>query len=249
MPLVSFSGPVVALAGLLIALGLVAGYAGGNATERPASGNKVFPMNCSFTAIPPESRQMVIATGNSAGATSVSVLLLSKGDRGWSVSFPPIPATIGRNGFAEPGAKREGDGKTPSGTYPLVFAFGYAKAIASGMPYRQATEQDVWVDDPAARDYNQWAGRSETEASSFEEMRRRDGLYKYGLVIGYNMHPVVQGLGSAIFAHVWKGTGVPTSGCLAMAEKDILRILQWLDPEQNPLIVLGTENTVSTLVK
>jgi len=38
--------------------------------------------------------------------------------------------------------------------------------------------------------------------------------------------------------HIRKGPGVPTSGCIAMEEKDIKKILKWLKPEQNPSIVI-----------
>lgn len=168
---------------------------------------------------------------------------------GWTSAFPsPINAVIGRNGFAEPGGKREGDGKTPSGVYALEFAFGYTPEANTRMPYRKATEADVWVDDPESPDYNRWVS-GKTGASSFEQMRRSDGLYKYGIVIGYNTRPVVRGLGSAIFLHLWKGTGAPTSGCVAMAEKDLLRILAWLDPKKKPLIAMGEQKTIFSLVK
>ena len=70
-------------------------------------------------------------------------------------------------------------------------------------------------------------------------MKRSDQLYKYGLVIGYNRHPVVAGLGSAIFLHVWPGEGFSTSGCVALAESDMIAILGWLDPENKPLILMG----------
>ena len=60
---------------------------------------------------------------------------------------------------------------------------------------------------------------------SFEEMRRTDSLYEVGIVIGHNRSPVVKGCGSAIFFHIWRGRGIPTSGCVAMAREDLLRIL------------------------
>ena len=51
-----------------------------------------------------------------------------------------ISAVIGRNGIAPLGQKKEGDGRTPSGIYPLGSAFGYPVSIDTGLPYRQATE-------------------------------------------------------------------------------------------------------------
>ena len=72
-----------------------------------------------------------------------------------------------------------------------------------------------------------------------EALRRGDDLYKYAVVIEYNTDPVVPGLGSAIFMHVWRGAGQPTAGCVAMAEADLLRFLRWLDIRRNPVIIFS----------
>ncbi len=55
--------------------------------------------------------------------------------------------------------KKEGDGKTPSGIYPLGPAFGYASSMDTGLAYRQATDNDFWVDDVRSLQYNQWVQR------------------------------------------------------------------------------------------
>ena len=149
---------------------------------------------------------------------------------------------IGRNGFAPPGFKREGDGRTPSGIYLLGTAFGYNASAPTRMPYRQAGDNDLWVDDVNSPDYNRWVRKGETHAASFERMRRADGLYKYGVVIEYNSSPVVKERGSAIFLHIWRGEKEPTAGCVALSEKDMLLILDWLDPKAKPLVVMGTES-------
>jgi L,D-peptidoglycan transpeptidase YkuD (ErfK/YbiS/YcfS/YnhG family) len=107
------------------------------------------------------------------------------------------------------------------------------------MPYRQALDGDVWVDDLDSPDYNRWVKKDLTKAASFELMRRKDDRYKYGLVVEYNTRPVVKGNGSAIFIHVWKNEDTATSGCVAMAEADILRLLAWLDPAKKPAVILG----------
>ncbi|MCX5849146.1 MAG: L,D-transpeptidase family protein, partial [Deltaproteobacteria bacterium] len=155
------------------------------------------------------------------------------------MAFEPIDAVIGRNGFAAAGEKREGDGKTPSGIYPLKITFGYDESVKSKMPYRQAVADDIWVDDPTADDYNRWTKKSETRATSYEMMKRDDDLYKYGIVIEYNTDPVIKGNGSAIFLHIWKGEGTTTAGCVAVSEENILKIIEWLDPAASPLIISG----------
>lgn len=243
--LTPFNTSFLCIAAIFLAMALGALRVDWGASEKQSVGKDLFPLSYPFTAIPTRSTQLIIASGNQG---SVSVCLLEREGTWWKMPSPPMPAAIGRNGFAGPGKKKEGDGKTPSGIYPLEFAFGYSPKIDSKMPYRQALEHDVWVDDPLSPDYNQWMEKDRTTAASFEELRRRDHLYKYGLVIGYNRNPVVKGLGSAIFVHLWKKPGEATSGCVALSEKDMLRILDWLDPGKEPLIVLGTERTIAAIV-
>jgi L,D-peptidoglycan transpeptidase YkuD (ErfK/YbiS/YcfS/YnhG family) len=198
-------------------------------------------MNPFLTGLPPTSSQVIVVVLKAPGALPAEVRAYQREDKGWISALPSFGAVAGRNGMASGGTKREGDGKTPSGTYPLELAFGYARTINTRMPYRQATKEDIWVDDVNSPDYNRWVKRGATDAASFEELRRDDNLYKYGIVIGYNTNPVVRGLGSAIFVHVWKNSKTPTSGCVAMAKDDLVRLLAWLDPARKPVIVLGVE--------
>ncbi|RCK73392.1 MAG: hypothetical protein OZSIB_2572 [Candidatus Ozemobacter sibiricus] len=163
---------------------------------------------------------------------SAQLIRLERGAEGWQPVLPPFPAVIGRRGLAPLGEKREGDGRTPTGIFPLGTAFGYASAPPAGIrwPYRAMTADDIWVDDPGAPDYITLTTRSRTSAASFEEMRRSDDLYKLGLVVAYNTDPVVKGHGSAIFIHLWGAERAGTAGCIALAEADLLRLLAWLDP-------------------
>ncbi len=169
-----------------------------------------------------------------------------QGDK-WMMAFDPVPAVVGRNGFAPPGEKREGDGRTPSGVYRLGLAFGYAESVDTKMPYRQARADDLWVDDPEAPDYNRWVKQSATSATSYEKMRRGDDQYKYGVVIEYNTEPVIKGHGSAIFFHVWAGARTTTAGCVAVSEEDFRKILHWLDPAARPVILINPGNVEEVL--
>ena len=159
------------------------------------------------------------------------------GDR-WKPVFLPMTAVIGRVGFAPAGEKREGDGRTPSGVYWLGPAFGYAPHGETKLNYRQATDHDFWVDDPQSGQYNRWVSNV-PKAKSFERMKRDDDLYKYGVIIDYNSDPVVPGHGSAIFLHVWRSFDSPTSGCVAVSEPNMVRLLKWLDRLQRPTIILN----------
>lgn len=189
--------------------------------------------------LPEATTQVLLVSADRPGDFKATMYVLEKRDGAWHEAFPPLPALIGSKGFAPPGEKREGDRRTPSGVFPIKLAFGYGERIDSRMPYRQAGEEDIWVDDAASPDYNRWVRRDETSATSFEVMKRQDDRYKYGIVIEYNTDPVVEGAGSAIFIHVRGGKNLPTLGCVALSEEDILKILARLDPAKQPLAVLG----------
>jgi len=163
---------------------------------------------------------------------------------GWKLALAPVTVNVGRNGIAPPLEKREGDGRTPSGLFPLRQAFGYPSGFKGGVPYRQVSFQDLWVDDPQSPDYNRWVWRGETKAGSFEELMRSDPLYKYALVLDYNSSPVVRDLGSAIFMHVEREPGAATSGCVTLPERDLVQVMEWLDPAEQPQVVIGTTAAV-----
>jgi L,D-peptidoglycan transpeptidase YkuD (ErfK/YbiS/YcfS/YnhG family) len=196
-----------------------------------------------------ESSQVLLVTNNSPPSFIVNIHALEKKDGKWKKVRESIDGVIGKNGFAKPGEKREGDGKTPSGIFPLKMAFGYNESIRTKMPYRQALRDDLWIDDINAVDYNRWIKKENTQAVSYEKMKRDDNLYKYGIVIGYNTDPVIKGYGSAIFFHVWRGGNMATAGCVAVAEENIVKILGWLDPQALPQIIMGTENIIERLIQ
>lgn len=196
-----------------------------------------------------ESSQVLVITNNCSASSLVDIFSLEKKNNRWKQLQPPLSGVIGRNGFAGPGEKREGDGKTPSGIFPLKTTFGYQETIRTKMPYRRALPDDLWIDDVNTDDYNHWAKKEETKASSFEYLRREDNLYKYGIIIEYNTSPVVKGYGSAIFMHVWKDENTSTAGCVAISEDDIVKILGWLDPQASPLVILGTQNSIERLIQ
>lgn len=193
--------------------------------------------------IPPDTRQVLLVVDDSFFFfTSRKIYILERTGSAWHEVKAPVDTVVGRNGFAPPGEKREGDGRTPSGLYRLGLVFGYAESATTRMIYRQALADDLWVDDVDAPDYNRWVKQNETRAASYEKMRRDDDLYKYGIVIEYNTDPVIKGYGSAIFMHIWAGSRSTTAGCVAVSEKDILDIIAWLDPAAKPVILINPDS-------
>lgn len=204
-------------------------------------------LQASLRTLAGDSSQVLVVVGEDSSGFTAKLHALEKRGGRWCSAFPPLPALIGRNGFAPPGEKKEGDVRTPSGVFALKRAFGYAAAIDTRLSYRQAGDDDLWVDDSNSPDYNRWVRKGETSATSFEQMKLNDDRYKYGIVIEYNTDPVVKGAGSAIFIHVRRGENLPTMGCVALAENDILRVLSWLDPKAKPRAILGTKDELTSL--
>lgn len=169
---------------------------------------------------------------------AATVVPLAKRSGGWAVALSPFPAVIGRKGLAPEGEKREGDERSPSGVFPLGFAFGYAPSLDIMWRYRPSRTDDVWVDDPDAPDYNTLTRKGDTKAKSFEYLKRSDDLYKLGIVVEYNIDPVVPGHGSAIFMHLWKDSQTGTAGCVAFAENQMNAVLAWLDPGRRACVAI-----------
>ncbi len=194
------------------------------------------------TNIPSHTGQVLLVAEESILCfTLTRVYFLEKTNGEWTQTMEPLRAVIGKNGFAAPGEKREGDGKTPSGLFRLGTAFGYPEKVDTKMPYRQALNDDIWVDDPEAADYNRWVKKEQTQANSYETLKRDDPLYEYAIVIEYNTDPVIKGHGSAIFLHIRAGYGEPTAGCVAVSKENMLRLLSRLDPEKQPVILINPD--------
>lgn len=158
---------------------------------------------------------------------------------------PVAGACVGYNGFAPPGQKREGDGRTPSGSFGFDFFFGVLGDPGVSFPYRPVTgPQIVWDDDPSSPLYNQWVDTDDGSAGATPEPMDQSPAYDYGAVIAYNTAPVVPGVGSAIFLHVT--TGAATSGCVSLPAPELLSVLRWLQPESDPRIVMGTAATITS---
>jgi L,D-peptidoglycan transpeptidase YkuD (ErfK/YbiS/YcfS/YnhG family) len=141
----------------------------------------------------------------------------------WVRVFGPWRARVGYHGIARPGAKREGDGRTPPGCYGFGFFFGVRRYPGARFPFRYAYSYDVWADDPASPRYKEWVEDRRANSGPRPEPMYQVPAYNYAAVIAYNT-----GLGSVIFLHV--GTGGATAGCVSLQERELLTVLRWLNP-------------------
>ena len=177
------------------------------------------------------------------GRTVAALTAYQHDATGWHQVFGPWQADVGYAGFAPPGQKREGDGRTPSGSFGFDFLFGVLGNPGVQFPFRAITGRNiVWDDDPSSPLYNQWVDTDTANAGTAPEPMDV-AAYDYGAVIAYNMAPVVPGAGSAIFLHV--SDGGPTVGCVSLPTSELLAVLRWLNPADQPRIIMGTAATIA----
>ena len=199
-----------------------------------------------------DSRQILVVTTGSWSATSGSATFFERNQELWQPKETGIPVVLGKAGLAwgrgcgfcdlktvAGPVKREGDNKSPAGVFRLRLVFGRAsKNPGTRMPYLPLTKNIVAVDDPRSRHYNTLVDESKVETRdwhSAEQMILSDHRYDWGITVEHNVPPV-PGAGSCIFLHVWKNR-LPTAGCTAMAESNLLDIIRRLDPDRVPLLV------------
>ncbi|KNY25957.1 ErfK/YbiS/YcfS/YnhG family protein [Pseudobacteroides cellulosolvens ATCC 35603 = DSM 2933] len=190
------------------------------------------------------SLQTILVTNDRYSDKSATLETFEKTGDVWERVFPPMNAVLGKNGFTC--NKIEGDGKSPIGVYKLQTCFGKYPNPSTLLPYRQTTENDTWVDDVDSLYYNTWqVNPAYGRWSSGEVLRPEDGVYyDYSIVINYNTADRIPGRGSAIFLHIWEGPDVPTFGCIAVEYDNLLKIIRWLNPSSNPIIIQGPMNEV-----
>lgn len=137
-----------------------------------------------------------------------------------------LPCALGRSGRRS--KKREGDGASPRGSFRLLQVLYRPDCVrrpSTGLPVREIRQQDGWCDDRRDRNYNRPVRLP--YRASHECLWRTDNLYDLVVVLDHNTRPRVRGAGSAIFMHIARQGYTPTEGCVALAEPDLRRVLQF----------------------
>jgi L,D-peptidoglycan transpeptidase YkuD (ErfK/YbiS/YcfS/YnhG family) len=191
------------------------------------------------------SEQLLVVYNYKPESYGAVLVALEKKGKKWVLKYGPTEAGIGKNGFAKPLTKLEGDGKSPTGIFRLGKLFTYEKQIGTLLENQQTTKDDKWIDDPNSADYNTYV-RGSTNAKSYENLLLNSDAYKYCMVIEYNMKPVIKGKGSAIFFHLGIKKPYFTAGCVAINEENMKLIVNWLDPKKNPTIIMGNLNVLKS---
>lgn len=202
----------------------------------------------------PSNRQLLLVHSASWSASNgVLDRYERSADNQWKLVGTRSAVSLGRHGMAwgrglnEPpdhgSFKKEGDGRSPAGIFALGSAFGTARALpddARGFPYLPTLATTYCVEDVRSDFYNRIIDARDVTPRAWEkwsELRRPDGLFDWGIVVGQNTPDVRRGSGSCVFLHIWRGPNVPTAGCTAMARENIEVILRWLDADADPVLV------------
>lgn len=138
---------------------------------------------------------------------------------------------LGPGGVISAEDKREGDGATPLGVWPMrrvLYRPDRGDPPVTGLPVSAIRQTDGWCDDPADPAYNQPV--TLPYPASAERMWREDPLYDIVVILGHNDDPPVPGMGSAIFLHCAKPGYPPTQGCVALERADLEALLALASP-------------------
>lgn len=149
-----------------------------------------------------------------------------------------LPVALGKGGVSQ--NKREGDGATPTGMYPVrrlmrrMDGRAGQSAVQTGLPASAILASHGWCDAPDHAAYNRPVRRP--FHYSHEQMRRADHLYDLVLAIGHNDAPPRAARGSAVFVHLAQPDFAGTEGCIALQHPDFLWMLKRLRPGDRFLI-------------
>jgi len=137
-------------------------------------------------------------------------------------------AYLGANGI---GKTREGDKKTPTGTFNLTQPFGIKADPGANTPYTKVSKYHYWCGTSGSEYYNQLVDTrkiNRARTSSDEYLINYKGYYNYCMFIDYNKDGKA-GKGSCIFLHC-TGSKKSTAGCIAVPESVMKKIICWAEP-------------------
>jgi len=159
---------------------------------------------------------------------------LFKVDRSGHLQLPDgraVTCVLGKGGVVPAAGKREGDGASPAGRWPMRRVFYRPDREAppeTGLERVPLRPRDGWCDDPGHPLYNRPVTLPFT--ASHEILWREDNVYDLIIELGHNDNPPAPGLGSAIFMHLRRPDRAPTEGCVALERADLLELLRLSEP-------------------
>ncbi len=156
-------------------------------------------------------------------------ILVDTSEKKIRIGAEEFPCAIGKNGVVPQENGREGDGKTPLGTYQIrygLFRDDRVALPANKLVFWRIQRADGWCDDPTDTAYNRPIGLPSSKSA--EALWRDSHVYDIVIVLGHNDNPPAADKGSAVFLHIAQEGFAPTLGCVAIAKDDMLSLLPLL---------------------
>jgi L,D-peptidoglycan transpeptidase YkuD (ErfK/YbiS/YcfS/YnhG family) len=155
----------------------------------------------------------------------------ARADGSFRFADAAVRCALGKGGVVSAEAKREGDGASPAGLWPIRRVFyrpDRIDGLTTVLPVSTLRPSDGWCDAPDDPAYNRPVILP--YPASHEGLWREDQVYDVIVELGYNDDPIVPGKGSAIFLHVARDNYAPTEGCVALALDDVRALLAIAQP-------------------
>ncbi|MGP4043030.1 L,D-transpeptidase family protein [Streptomyces sp. 2A115] len=177
-----------------------------------------------WAKVPPKTRQAVVVTGRGRNSSISTAVLYERTASGWQAGAS-WPAHNALKGWTD--RHRAGDLRSPIGVYTLTDAGGLLPDPGTSLPYDRS-------------------GGFTIGGTGFEG-EPLAGSFDYVIAINYNREPgttpldwtrpLGAGRGGGIWLHV--DHDGPTQGCVSLSEDDMKALLRALDPDRDPVVVMG----------
>jgi L,D-peptidoglycan transpeptidase YkuD (ErfK/YbiS/YcfS/YnhG family) len=180
--------------------------------------------------VPSTAQQAVVVTGRGRNSSVSTVVLYERSAAGWrpGASWPAHNALKGWTDH-----HRAGDLRSPTGVYTLTDAGGRLADPGTTLPYDRS-------------------GAFNVSGTGFEG-EPLSGSFDYVIAINYNRRPgttpldwtrpLGAGRGGGIWLHV--DHGGPTHGCVSLRKDHMRTLLLALDPDRDPVVVMGDAASLS----
>jgi L,D-peptidoglycan transpeptidase YkuD (ErfK/YbiS/YcfS/YnhG family) len=189
--------------------------------------------------------QLVVVEAPTYAGTTASLTRWQRTGSCWTQVGTAWVAQLAWNGFSD--HHQEGDDTTPTGAYvvgPVMYGTDPNPGVS--YPYHQLVCGDWWDEDAASPDYNTFqhvaCGAEPPFGGGSEPLWQEGNAYPSMAVIDYNTDPAIPGAGSGIFLHA--NIGTPTDGCVSLPLDQLDQVLEWLQPSDDPLVVLGPASEI-----
>ncbi|PJE94287.1 hypothetical protein CUT44_28895 [Streptomyces carminius] len=202
---------------------------GGSAGSAPAEAERLHRQlpglgPKTLAQVPADTRQAVVVTGEDRDSPKSAVVLYERTADGWRAG-KEWPAHNALKGWTDD--HRLGDLRSPIGVFTLSDAGGRLPDPGTELPYDRS-------------------GAFTIDGTGFEG-EPLAGSFDYVVAIDYNRAPGTSPLDWTRPLGAHKGGGIwihvdhegPTKGCVSLAKTHMKELLRALDPDLNPVVVMG----------